>query len=227
MQVAVFHPQFDFWFVSGIRFFNFYHFGRQSFGVMQLFKRRAGLNFPAKFESAYFNILILLLMTTFLSGGYLVSPWLLLVPGVLLLGIIKSYLKAGSAAIFPLTYLLLQSISAGFAVYSTALYIFALGMHYVEYQVLMYPRVFSTTLETTGIDRIYSVFRSSKWVFYLVLLMAAAVFSITAQSAGDAAASGTSLSLFDALFVFHFFNESFVWKFSNPYYRKQLQQLYF
>ena len=35
------------------------------------------------------------------------------------------------------------------------------------------------------------------------------------------------ISLFDGLFVFHYFIEAFIWKFSEPYYRQTLGPLYF
>ncbi|MDP9324256.1 MAG: hypothetical protein M3P13_11530 [Acidobacteriota bacterium] len=34
-------------------------------------------------------------------------------------------------------------------------------------------------------------------------------------------------ALFDGLFVFHYFVESFIWRFSEPYYRQTLGPLYF
>jgi hypothetical protein len=35
------------------------------------------------------------------------------------------------------------------------------------------------------------------------------------------------ISLFAGLFVFHYFVETFIWKFSDPYYRQSLGPLYF
>jgi len=35
------------------------------------------------------------------------------------------------------------------------------------------------------------------------------------------------IAIFDGLFIFHYFIESLIWKFSDPFYRKSLGPLYF
>jgi hypothetical protein len=35
------------------------------------------------------------------------------------------------------------------------------------------------------------------------------------------------IALFDGIFVFHYFVEMFIWKFSDPHFRKMLAGLYF
>ena len=35
------------------------------------------------------------------------------------------------------------------------------------------------------------------------------------------------LAMFNGLFVMHYFVEAFIWKFSDPFYRKSLMPLYF
>ncbi len=55
-----------------IRFFDFTHFSRQAFGVMQMFKGQSGRIFPKewkKLENYYGFSMTLLLMVTFLGGG--------------------------------------------------------------------------------------------------------------------------------------------------------------
>ena len=72
----------------------------------------------------------------------------------------------GRPILAPLAYSLLQTASAGLAAYSTALYGFALAMHYVEYHVLMIPRCFHTPLEPTSrADRIFGRLRRHRLLF--------------------------------------------------------------
>ena len=124
------------------------------------------------------------------------------------------------------------------AIYATALYFFALAMHYVEYHVLMVPRCFKTNLDSnSGVDRFFERLRGNKALFYILLfalsawITAVALGSISLQQT-FADRSGTLgyvllLGLFDGIFVFHYFVESFIWKFSDSYYRQTLGPLYF
>ena len=76
----------------------------------------------------------------------------------------------------PLAYLLFQSAGALLATIAFPFYLAALAIHYVEYQVLMYPRCFHGPLdETSRVDRFYARLRSSPTIFYSVVLAAAAV----------------------------------------------------
>jgi hypothetical protein len=111
-------------------------------------------------------------------------------------------------------------------------------MHYVEYHVLMYPRCFHTPLDPgRRADRLFARLRRSPVVFYGVLLgVAALVTACTWLGMGalierDGGSPRTSylalISLFDGLFVFHYFVESLIWKFSDPHYRQTLGPLYF
>ena len=38
---------------------------------------------------------------------------------------------------------------------------------------------------------------------------------------------GLIIAVFDGLFVFHYFIEAFIWRFSDPYFRKSMAGLYF
>jgi len=252
LQIAVILPVFDTIFRLGIRFFDFQHFGRQNYGVLQLFKGRAKCPFPAwvkKAESCYFFGLTALLMLTFLYGGRFDGTRL---PTVLVLAYAACALLAVLAGFFvswrqlndrsvllaPLGYLLLQSVSAALGIYSSSLYLFCLAMHYVEYHVVMIPRCFNTPLSAQSrTDRLFRRLRQNKVIFYLLLLLLAGVVtSLTWMAMGSMIAAmeqsrGQSylvlIAIFDGLFVFHYFIEAFIWKFSDPYYRQTLGPLYF
>jgi hypothetical protein len=232
---------------AGIRFVDFLHFNRQNFGVHQLFKGKSGALFPAwmrRIEQCYFMSLVVLIFLTFLADDHrapVESPQFLVVLALvcgLFCAILVGYAIAvrraptPSALLPPFGYLLLQSASAGLAVYSTALYLFSLAIHYVEYHVLMVPRCFEAPLDPASrVDRWYDRFRRQKIVFYTVLLGLAGLFFWLAQGHPAARQSAVSTRLlihvFDGLFVFHYFVEAFIWKFGDPYFRKTLGPLYF
>jgi hypothetical protein len=251
LQIAVLLPAVDLGVRSAIRFLDFQHFNRQSFGVFQLFKSRSKA-FPGwlrRVESLYFFGLTVLLFLSFLTGGRFdgSNVWtrlvLLVVGGLavpLVVGYVQVWRSAGerSALYAPLGYFLLQSLSAVLAIANTAFYLCCLAMHYVEYHVLMYPRCFNAQLNPANrTDRLFGLLRSRKLVFYSVLLgVAALVTYCTWLGMGmlvqwQEAAGGPSylvlISLFDGLFVFHYFIESLIWKFSDPHYRQTLGPLYF
>jgi hypothetical protein len=201
-------------------------------------------------ENAYFMGLTALLLMSFASEGrfdasrpltLVLLIGVLVLLGVLAVGFVQVWRQAPNRAALwtPLGYFLLQSVSAALAIYSTALYVFCLAMHYVEYHILMVPRCFHTKLDTEKRpDRLFAELRRSKVVFYGVLVLLAVIaFNTTVVGMGMAALErpeGSGLppylvliSLFDGLFVFHYFVEMFIWKFSDPYYRQTLGPLYF
>src|SRR5215813_12980191 len=252
LHVAAAFPAFAFLFRCGIRFFDFHHFNRQNFGVLQLFKARSRATFPKwlkRAENLYFFSLSLWLIQTFLNdgkfnwdAGYLAIT--LPVVAVLLAAVLYGFAKAwiGSthrrALLVPLAYLVLQSASAALAIYVSYLYFFSLAMHYVEYHVLMIPRCFMQDLDNhSGVDRKFTRLRGNKPLFYNLLLasaawITAASFGIISPQQSVMERSGPLgysllLGLFDGIFVFHYFIESFIWKFNNPYYRRTLGPLYF
>ena len=45
--------------------------------------------------------------------------------------------------------------------------------------------------------------------------------------AGPTSSYTALVAIFDGLFVFHYFVEMFIWRFSEPYYRQTLGPLYF
>jgi len=251
LQIALVLPAADLLVRSAIRLLDFQHFNRQSFGVFQLFKGRARA-FPRwlrRVENAYFFGLTALLFLSFLTNGRfdgnnLWTRLALVVVGCLLITLLVGYAQVWrqsserSALYAPLGYFLLQSLSATLAIANTAFYLCCLAMHYVEYHILMYPRCFHTKLNPTSrTDRLFGRLRSQKAVFYAVLVGVAALVTyctwlgmgslIVREGESEGASYLVLISLFDGLFVFHYFVESLIWKFSDPYYRQTLGPLYF
>ncbi|HZU36245.1 MAG TPA: hypothetical protein VFA18_10065 [Gemmataceae bacterium] len=252
LQLAILFPIIDVVFRLGIRLFDFQHFGRQNYGILQLFKGRVRLPFPTwmrRAESAYFFSLTALLMLTFLYDGRF-SParlptWILLgVAGCTLLFVVGGFCHAWRrteqrlALLAPAAYFLLQSGSAAFAIYSSSLYVLCLAMHYVEYHVVMIPRCFHIRLdEGSRVDRVFRGLRQNRIIFYGGLVLVAAIASsltwmamgymIATVQQAPAQSYLALISIFDGLFVFHYFIESLIWRFSDPYYRQTLGPLYF
>jgi hypothetical protein len=242
---------------TGIRLLDFRHFSSQTYGVLQLYKVRSGCKFPGwikRVENLFYFALSLLLLTTFLSGGRLAldslaSVVLSLTVAALFVAVVLGFALAyarsanGRHVLLPLAYFLFQTLAGLLAVYNLAFYGLALAMHYVEYHLLMAPRCFKSDLDPTKpIDRVFGVLRANKFIFYSLLCFVAfvvLVFTVdfTAMLAmiegtREHGRHGQSTSLllfalFDGLFVFHYFLESFIWRFSEPYYRHTLGPLYF
>src|SRR5262245_32706017 len=153
LQLAVWVPLLDLPFRVVIRALDFQHFGRQSYGVLQLFKVRAGSPFPAwqrRAEYWFGWTVAALLLTTFLRGGRIDAagshPALLAasvgfaaVLAGLFVTVLAGFVVAARTAerpgrlLAPAAYFTLQAASALLAAYNTALYGFALAMHFVEY----------------------------------------------------------------------------------------------
>lgn len=124
-----------------------------------------------------------------------------------------------------------QTLAALLAVVSSPLYFAALATHYVEYHVLMFPRCFYTPLdESRGLDRWFAGLRRHRIAFYAFLLTVAGIVMMFTTPAGPGPHPIRFLavvSIFDGLFVFHYFVEMLIWKFSDPFYRRSLGSLYF
>jgi hypothetical protein len=269
LEIAVLLPLLDIVVGLAIRALDFQHFSRQSFGVLQLFKARAGVKFPAwqrRAEYWFSWTTVAVLMVTYLRGGradgeahpglvfvhYLFEAVLAGLGLTIVTGIAVTARQAGRPGrlVAPATYFVLQTASALLAAYSTALYGIALAMHYVEYHVLMLPRCCNTALDPRRlVDRAFGALRRNRVIFYGVLVLAAlAIFQLTGvttsmantmlamaaamwKSLGATAEPASRytalLAVFNGLFVFHYFVEMFIWRFSEPYYRKTLGPLYF
>jgi hypothetical protein len=130
-----------------------------------------------------------------------------------------------------LGYIGVQTAAALFAVVSFPLYFATLATHYVEYHVLMYPRCFKSKLdETSGIDRWFGGFRRHAVVFYGAIVVVAGIVLVLRAASGSPTLTlpyRAVVSVFDGLFVFHYFVEMLIWRFSDPFFRKTLSSLYF
>jgi hypothetical protein len=252
LGVAAALPLVDVTLRYAVRLMDFQHFGRQGYGVLQLFRMRSRCSFPdwmRQAENHHFTALTLLMFITYLSGGVFRSDrpasvvMLAIVVGLFgwnLVGFAIAWRRGGRGAslLAHLAYFLLSTISAGLAAYSTALYAFALAMHYVEYHVLMVPRCFHTPLNgASWSDRIFGRLRRNRVLFYgLLLAIAVPITRFTWLGMGALMradeGSGTVgyrllISVFDGLFVFHYIIESRIWRFGDPFYRRSLVPLYF
>jgi hypothetical protein len=130
-----------------------------------------------------------------------------------------------------LGYMGIQTVSASFAVVSFPLYFATLATHYVEYHVLMYPRCFNIQLNNrSSLDRWFGGIRRHRVVFYGITILAAGVvlwFRAADRSPSSSLHYLAVVSIFDGLFVFHYFVEMLIWRFSNPFFRKTVGSLYF
>lgn len=254
------------WLWAAIRILDFNHFNRQSFGVLQLFKARAKGNYTPrvkKLEDLYFFAVSAAMWLTFLAGftspllplpriveplvplDYLASAQavLLIVATGLFLAVLaghraasKKNPEAGQSAV---VYLVFQTAAALSAAVWFPLYAAALAVHYVEYHVLMYPRVFHTSLnEANRVERVFGRLRANRFAFYLLVAgvsLVAAVLGFVGMGKMGAEVAAVDapvpylvlLAAFDGLFVFHYVVEMFLWKFSDPHFRKTLAPLYF
>jgi hypothetical protein len=171
----------------------------------------------------------------FLAAGIVGALFL-----VVVVGFAWAWWRASSSTSLlpPFLYFLMQSGSAALGAFSTPLWMFGLAMHYVEYHVLMVPRCFDTPLDANSpTDRFFAQLRRSKLVFYVILLLlAGGVTALTWSAMGPMLireqSYGTDhylviLAIFDGLFIFHYFVEGLIWKFSQPFYRQTLGPLYF
>jgi hypothetical protein len=269
LEIAVLLPLLDVAVGLAIRALDFQHFSRQSFGVLQLFKARAGVKFPAwqrRAEYWFTWTTVAVLLVTYLRGGradgeahpalvlahYVFAAILAGLGLTIITGLAVTARKAerpGRLAA-PAAYFVLQTASALLAAYSTALYGIALAMHYVEYHVLMLPRCFNTSLDPRRfVDRAFGALRHNRFIFYAVLVlaafglatltgvttsmantmlaMAAAMWKSLGATAEPATRYTALLAVFNGLFVFHYFVEMFIWRFSEPHYRQTLSPLYF
>jgi hypothetical protein len=242
-----------------VRLLDFNHLNRQTFGVYQLFKVRMGLR-PVpemkRAEQGYYFALTGVLFVTFLAGGafpFLHSPGAPLLPVAWLrvaavAGIaitvafgatcITLLVRTWRAANRPaglreaLTYFAFQTASAALSIVSLPLYLATLGIHYVEYHVLMFPRCFHSRLDQSSkLDRWFDGLRRNRTIFYGAILLTAGVALMFTWPPATPPAHPLRyravVSIFDGLFVFHYFVETLIWRFSDPFFRKSLGSLYF
>ena len=234
-------PTFSLYFFLSLRLFDFFHVGRQSFGMLQIFKRPASAELPSwsrRGENAFFVGMALLQWQTALLGGRFAGDQLYATLPALGLGLLFFMLcwnhlffstEGARGRWIPLTYFAMQAVAAAAAAYRTHLYLVALTLHYVEYHVIMAPRCFNGPLDpASAVDRISAFFRAHKVAFYASLLLLVMLFELRSHAPRDwPAPAQFFVHLFDGLFFVHYFVEAFLWRFSVPFYRHTLAPLYF
>jgi len=160
--------------------------------------------------------------------------------GLSLAGVLAGFLTAtkgaqeSRAVWVPLTYFMFQGVSACLPVWRTELYGASLAIHYVEYHLIMFPRLFRFPVSPTSrVDRLSAWFRRQKLLFYVVLALLACmaardvVWPWLAGQVGPSQGLWLAFNLFNGVFVTHYYIDAFIWRFSNPYYRRSIGVLYF
>jgi hypothetical protein len=241
-----------FWFTVLVRGADYFHVVRQSFGVFQLFKGQSRSGFPAWMRTAdnfFFLSMAGLQLVTFVrgmrGGSFTFTPSppaiiLIVMAGTALAGVLVGFALAARnapaprAVWVPFAYFVCQATSASLPVWRTELYAVSLAMHYVEYHLIMFPRLFSFPVDPESrIDRASAWIRRHKGLFYagLVVLGCLAARDIIWPAVsgvfGPTRALWLLFNVFNGVFVTHYFIEAFIWKFGNPYYRASLGPLYF
>lgn len=236
--------------LAALRFFDFFHVGRQSFGMLQLWKRPVAAELPRwsrHGENAFFVGMAALQWVTFRYGGRFSSavPWLatgaallLALFFVLALCYVRAAERLGAAGrrtpLFALGYFAMQALCAAVAVYDTRFYLAGLTLHYVEYHAMMAPRCFGGEPAAWGARGVLPALRRHPVFFYVGLVLVVIAFELRGQ-VGAAAAAGAAgaapsmryfVHLFDGIFFLHYFLEAFLWKLGDPYYRRRLAPLY-
>lgn len=226
------------YFYMAVRFADFFHVGRQSVGVLQIWKTPLRESLPrwtTHAENMLFVGLALLQWQTYAVGGVFpadrLSAWLpALLLGGLFLAIAIQYLgplsiqQTRRPALTALGYLVMQTLCAATAVYATWLYLTVLAVHYVEYHLLMAPRCFGPTAgPRTG---------ALGWlrrgaVFYGLLAGVLVLFEARSFVTSQSFTLRFVVHIFDGIFLLHYVLDGFLWKFRNPHYRAQLYPLYF
>ncbi|HMI94243.1 MAG TPA: hypothetical protein VK509_22885 [Polyangiales bacterium] len=229
---------------GALRFLDFFHVGRQSVGMLQLWKRPVAAALPSwsrRAENAFFVGMAVMQWQTFRVGGSfgtddssftLPSSALFVLFAVIALSYVRAVEKlgagAGRAPWLALAYFAMQALSAAVAVYDTRFYLAALTLHYVEYHVIMAPRCFGAVPERVPADRPAALLRAHPLAFYAVLLAVVSAFELRNHVSGPLTGSTQYfVHLFDGIFFVHYFIEAFLWKFGTPYYRERLGPLYF
>jgi hypothetical protein len=236
-------PVFSLYFFGAIRFFDFFHVGRQSFGILQIYKRPVSSALPdwsRRGENAFFVGMAVLQWETFALGGQFRSELLYarlpaIALGGLFVAICASYLQLPrEQGLAPgrrraLGYFAMQATCAASAVYDTRLYVIALTMHYVEYHVMMGRRCFAPPPRRPGrVDRAFRPLRRNPVLFYALLLGLVVAFELRNHAPTELPRSTLFfVHIFDGIFFVHYLVEAYLWRFREPYYRDGLGPLFF
>lgn len=216
-----------------VRLLDFFHVGRQSFGVLQMFKGGTASR-SRRSENAFFVALALVQWMTFASGGRFDArlPWLVVGAIGLSFGFVfvcSELLEGGASdprTRRALVYFVMQSFAGALAVYDTRLYLLGLTLHYVEYHVVMLPRWRHAPLDASRrVDRAFARVRRRGFLFYGILLVAAVVLHV---GSGTPTQLGTLelVPVLDGIFLAHYAVEAFLWRSREPFFRAHVAPLY-
>jgi hypothetical protein len=226
------------YFYLAVRFADFFHVGRQSVGVLQIWKtplKDALPSWTRLAENALFVGLALMQLQTYALGGIFpsnrMSAWLpaILLGGLFLVTAVQYLVPVSAretrrAGLLALAYLVAQTLCAAMAVYATWLYLTVLALHYLEYHLLMAPRCFGDS--TAPRNGVLGWLRRGG-VFYGLLALVVVLFEARSFVVTESIALRFVVHIFDGIFMLHYVLDAFLWKFRNPYYRAQLYPLYF
>ena len=115
-------------------------------------------------------------------------------------------------------YFVVQSLSAGIAIYNVQFGLFALAIHHVEYHVLMHRRAFGGHTQ-------HAVVSYSAFVMLLGFAIAWGAQTPTASTLVQTDALWLR-GAFDGLTLVHFFLEALIWRFKDPHWKRTLAPLF-
>jgi hypothetical protein len=238
------HPHEVAYLFAFVRMLDFFHVGRQSFGMLQLWKRplRDVPAWTRGAENTFFVGAAAMQWQSFWVGGQFPGERIEgLLPaaalGVLFVSIASVYARlvaagGGRAAKLAFAYFVVQAICSAAAIYRTWLYLTVLAVHYLEYHVIMYPRCFSPEPEAAAA----ATSRRAHWldwlrtrplVFYALLVPLLIAFQLRNSIQPGSRPLTFLIHVFDGIFVVHYVMDAFLWRFGNPFYRQLLGPLYF
>jgi hypothetical protein len=225
-----------------IRLLDFYHVGRQGFGMLQLWKRplEALPPWTRGAENTFFVGAALMQWQTFWVGGQFPGDRIEgMLPAaalaVLFVSIATAYARqiaagGGRPAQLAFAYFVVQALCSAAAVYRTWLYLTALAVHYLEYHVIMYPRCFrpEAVPEATNARREgwLGWIRARPLVFYALLVPLPILVELRNSIQAGSRPLTFLIHIFDGIFVVHYVMDAFLWRFGNPFYRQVLGPIY-
>jgi hypothetical protein len=241
-DVRAVHPHELAYFFALVRLLDFFHVGRQSFGMLQRWKRRLRdvPSWTRGAENVFFVGAAAMQWQTFWVGGSFPSDRIeSLLPAAVLMALFVSvafvYARqvaagGGRPARLGLTYFVIQAICSAAAIYQTWLYLTVLAVHYLEYHVIMYPRCFGR-VESPGAEskrgKWLAWLRTRPLVFYAFLAPLLLAFELRNSIQPGSRPLTFLIHIFDGIFIAHYVLDAFLWRFGNPFYRQLLGPLYF
>lgn len=232
-----------------VRCLDFNHFAGQTFGVLQIVKSHS----RAVFRTSQRHLERLFLLsagvlqveTQFISGGRIdLSNTLVLLTAslafVFFAGVSIRFLGAlarqGSnrGIWIPFGYFLAQASCTIGAAIDIRLYGPALAIHYVEYHLLITQRMMHAELDRNRwSDRALLLFlKKPGFLAAAAMVFSVFMYTIFTRKAGMGPIFDqlpTTLqftyNMSNGIFFMHYFVESFVWKFKNPFYREEMRFL--